>query len=128
MIKWPQTVNMLEQCPIFLKILFIYSWETHREAETQADREAGSMQGAQCRTQSQVSRITPWAEGGAKPLSHPGCPMSQNILLDFCHYSKLKPILACGLNQSFLMLEKKKRKSSDAWIWPVGHGTPKPDP
>ena len=21
-----------------------------------------------------VSRITPWAEGGAKRLSHPGCP------------------------------------------------------
>ena len=21
-----------------------------------------------------VSRITPWAEGGAKLLSHPGCP------------------------------------------------------
>ena len=32
------------------------------------------MQGAQCGTRSQVSRITPWAEGGAKPLSHPGCP------------------------------------------------------
>ena len=24
-------------------------------------------------TRSRVSRITPWAEGGAKPLSHPGC-------------------------------------------------------
>ena len=23
---------------------------------------------------SRVSRIRPWAEGGAKPLSHPGCP------------------------------------------------------
>ena len=22
----------------------------------------------------QVSRIRPWAEGGTKPLSHPGCP------------------------------------------------------
>ena len=21
-----------------------------------------------------VSRTTPWAEGGAKPLRHPGCP------------------------------------------------------
>ena len=44
-----------------------------REAETQAEGEAGSMQGAQCGTGSQVSRITPWAEGDAKPLSHPGC-------------------------------------------------------
>ena len=24
---------------------------------------------------SRVSRITPWAEGGAKLLSHPGCPL-----------------------------------------------------
>ena len=23
----------------------------------------------------QGSRITPWAEGSAKPLSHPGCPI-----------------------------------------------------
>ena len=44
------------------------------EAETRAEGEAGSMQGAQCGTRSRVSRITPWAEGGAKPLSHPGCP------------------------------------------------------
>ena len=33
------------------------------------------MQGAQCRTPSWDSRITPWAEGGAKPLSHPGIPI-----------------------------------------------------
>ena len=26
------------------------------------------------RITSWVSRISPWAEGGAKPLSHPGCP------------------------------------------------------
>ena len=44
--------------------------DTEREAETQA----GSMQGAQCETRSQVSRITPWAEGGAKPLGPQGCP------------------------------------------------------
>ena len=30
------------------------------------------MLGARCGTQSWVSRITPWAEGGAKPLSHLG--------------------------------------------------------
>ena len=45
-----------------------------REAETQAEEEAGSMQEARRGTRSRVSRITPWAEGGAKPLSHPGCP------------------------------------------------------
>ena len=49
--------------------------DTEREAETQAEGEAGSMQGAQRGTQFWVSRITPWAEGGAKPLSHQGCPL-----------------------------------------------------
>ena len=48
--------------------------EREREAETQAEGEAGSMQGARCGTGSWVSRIMPWAEGGTKPLSHPGCP------------------------------------------------------
>ena len=46
------------------------------EAETQAEGEADSRQGAQRGTQSWVSRIRPWAEGGAKPLSHMGCPCS----------------------------------------------------
>ena len=56
---------------------FFFSLETQREreAETQVEGEAGSMQGARRGTRSQVSRITPWAEGGAKPLSHPGCPL-----------------------------------------------------
>ena len=48
--------------------------ERERETETQAEGEAGSMQGAWRGTWSRVSRITPWAEDGAKPLSHPGCP------------------------------------------------------
>ena len=48
--------------------------DTQREAETQAEGEAGSMQGAGRGTRFRVSRITSWAEGGAKPLSHPGCP------------------------------------------------------
>ena len=47
------------------------------ETETQAEGEAGSVQGARRGTRSQVSRITLWAEGGAKPLSHPGCPLSR---------------------------------------------------
>ena len=54
--------------------LFMREREREREAETQAEGEAGSMQGARRGTRSQVSRITPWAEAGAKPLSHRGCP------------------------------------------------------
>ena len=62
---------------------FIYLFMRHtqrereREAETQEEGEAGSMQGAQCGTQSQVPRITPWAAGGTKPLGHRGCPLVQ---------------------------------------------------
>ncbi|XP_035565703.1 AP-1 complex-associated regulatory protein isoform X3 [Canis lupus baileyi] len=57
----------------------VESDETQRQRQRQRQRqqaegEAGAMQGAQRGTQSQVPRITPWAEGGAKPLSHPGCP------------------------------------------------------
>ena len=55
-------------------MLFI-SWEKQREVETQAEGEAGSMQEAQHGTRSQVSRITPWAAGSAKPLRHWGCPL-----------------------------------------------------
>ena len=40
-------------------MLFIYSRETHREAEIQAEGEAGPMQGAQCGTQSRDPRIMP---------------------------------------------------------------------
>ena len=55
---------------------FIYLFMRNREREvgTQAEGEAGSMQGAQGGTRPWVSRIMPWAEGGAKQLSHPGCP------------------------------------------------------
>ena len=65
-----------------------------RGAETQAEGEAGSMQGAGCGTRSWVSRIPPWAEGrcstaeprrrpewsglntdfGGNELSYPGWP------------------------------------------------------
>ena len=53
------------------------------------EEEAGSMQGAQHGTQSQVSRIRPWAEGGTKPLSQPGLPKRNlsrlNELVHLCN-------------------------------------------
>ena len=55
-----------------------------REAETQAEGEAGSMQGARRGTRSRVSRITTWAEGVAKLLSHLGCPMLSWFYLKAC--------------------------------------------
>ena len=53
--------------------------EAETQAETQAEGETGSMQAARRGTQSQVPRITPWAEGSTKPLSHPGCPEKENL-------------------------------------------------
>ena len=61
--------------------LFVHERHRESEAETQAEREAGSTQGAQYGTRSWVSRITPWAEGGTKPLSHP--------IIIYIHYGKL---------------------------------------
>ena len=48
--------------------------DAEREAETQAEGEAGSTQGAQCGTQSRVSRITLWAEGRHQTAGPPGLP------------------------------------------------------
>ena len=50
--------------------MFIYSWETQREAETKAGGEAGSM----CGTRSQDSKNMCWAEGRhltVEPPRHP---------------------------------------------------------
>ena len=74
----PRSTN--NKIPDFLKnfiYLFMRDREREREAETQAEGEAGSMQGTRCETRSRVPRIMPWAEGGAKLLSHLGCPEYQ---------------------------------------------------
>ena len=61
----------------FKDYLFIHERQRlrEREAETQAEEEAGSTQGARRGTRSRISRIAPWAESSAKPLSHLGCPL-----------------------------------------------------
>ena len=43
--------------------------DIEREAETQAEGEAGSMQGPRRGTRSRDPGVTPWAKGGTKPLS-----------------------------------------------------------
>ena len=50
---------------LFFKILTIHSWETQRqrEVETQAEGEAGSMQGPRCGTQFQDPGIMTWVKG-----------------------------------------------------------------
>ena len=82
--------------------------DTHRERERQrqAEGEAGSMQGAGHGTQSHVSWITPWAEGSAKPLSHPGCPGLRFLT---------------GSPRLIVRGEKNsKRGSRDSWSTPAG--------
>ena len=49
--------------------LFMRDRVREREAETQAEGEKAPCKGARRWTRSRVSRIRPWAEGGAKPLS-----------------------------------------------------------
>ena len=66
------------------------------------------MQGAWRETQSWVSRIRPWAEGGAKPLSYLGCPTtpclinspSPNHLRLSCRH--LDPLPAFSKNEDIL--------------------------
>ena len=65
--------------------------DTEREAETQAEREAGSMQGAQCETRSQDSRTTPQAEG-RHPTAEPSRDPRQ-FLLSLEHTCKVSSYL-----------------------------------
>ena len=58
----------------YFKKDFIYSWETQRERQRQAEGEAGSMQGAQCGLNPGSPRSCPGPKAGAKPPSHPGIP------------------------------------------------------
>ena len=57
----------------FFKDLFIYS----RETETQAEGEAGFMQGSRHGTQTRDPRVTPWAEGRRSTAEPPGVPLLQ---------------------------------------------------
>ena len=66
--------------------------DTEREAETQAEWEAGSSRGAQCRTQSQTSGSHSELKADAQPLSHPGIPISI-VLNDPTGVLKLKNYL-----------------------------------
>ena len=56
---------LLRLAVFFFKIFYLLISDTEREAETQAEGEAGSLQGPRCGTRSQDPRITPWAEGAS---------------------------------------------------------------
>ena len=63
--------------------MYLFMRDTQREAETQAERKAGSMLGDQCRTRSQDPRITPCAKGRCSTTEPLRCPEKQCLLLDF---------------------------------------------
>ena len=65
---------VLRRLFFFFKILFINERHTKREAETQAEGEAGSMQGARCGTRSRIPVSYPEPKADAQPPSHPGVP------------------------------------------------------
>ena len=54
--------------------LFMIDIEREREAETQEEGEAGSMQGARRGTRSRDSRIAPWAKGRRQTAEPPRDP------------------------------------------------------
>ena len=71
------------------------------------------MQGARHGTRSWVSRITPWAEGSAKLLSHPGYPEflflslpGNNIRKD----SDVIEILSFEIDSHLWSMKKKPKK------------------
>ena len=67
---------------IFFEILFIYLFmkDKEREVETEVVGEAGSMRGARCGTQSQDSRITPWAKGRRLTAEPPRRPLYKDLI------------------------------------------------
>ena len=91
------------------------------------------MQGAQHGTRSRVSRITHWAEGSAKPLSHRGCPCLfsspgwaqgregkgkklENSSLTFFFSSE-------GQHQELLLKQMAEGQQAQAHSWKVGRGS-----
>ena len=59
---------------IFFKRFYLFMRDKQREAETQAEGAAGSLQGAWCGTRSQDPGIMPWAEGRHLTTEPPRCP------------------------------------------------------
>ena len=58
----------------FKDFIYVFMRDTQIDAETPAEGEAGSTQGARCGTRSRVCRITPWAEGRHQTSEAPRHP------------------------------------------------------
>ena len=71
---------MLLKLTFFFKILLIHERHTQREAEAQAEGEAGSMQEAQCGPRSWIPGSHSKPKADAQPLRHPGVPETSIFL------------------------------------------------
>ena len=84
--------------------------DTEREAETQAEGEAGSMQGARRGTRSRVSRIMPWAEGRRQTAEPPRDPWEGNIFEQYTDHRSLEaywPLGSCHCPLRYLTQLRK---------------------
>ena len=68
--------------------------DAEREAETQAEGEAGSLPGAQCGTRSRIPGSRPGPKIDAQLLSHPGVPI--NYFCFTIYYGKLHTNIKVG--------------------------------
>ena len=58
----------------FKDFIYLFIKDTEKEAETQAEGEAGSLPGARYGTQSQIPESHPDPKADVQLLSHPGVP------------------------------------------------------
>ena len=79
LVKFPYFNNL--SIIFFNDFIYLFMRDTQREAETQAEGEAGSMQGARRRPRSRAPRTMSQAESSTKPLSHPGCPINKYFIV-----------------------------------------------
>ena len=93
-------------------ILYIYSWEAHRERQRQAEEETGSLCGAWCVTRSQDPVIMLWAEGRCSTTEPPRGPSFVFVLLWFCQWNKTvtRYIMKC-----FIVILKQGIWNKQTW-------------
>ena len=65
-------------------LIYLFRRDPEREAETQAEGEAGSMQGARWGTRSRDPGVTPWAKGRCQTAESPGDPQLGCFCRDEC--------------------------------------------
>ena len=85
--------------PLFFLRFYLFIRHTERGRDTGRRRSRLHAPGARHRTRSRVSRITPCAQGGAKPLSHPGVPSPLFLIISFFEAylrRESKLLITCG--------------------------------